>query len=253
MRIATVGHRAFAAILVVLGVQGLVKGDFTAVWAPVPKDTPARALLVHVSALVSSGCGVGLLWPRAATTAARVLLVALVTWFALFRIPVLVRAPGAAVTWEGCAETLVIVAAAWVLYASLASEWDRRLLGFATGARGVRVGRALYGLAMIPFGLAHFAYVSDTASLVPSWLPSHAAWVYLTGSTFLAAGAAILLGVRARLAAALSALQVGTFTLLVWAPVVVAGHPSAFQWSELAISAAITAGGWVVADSYRAA
>lgn len=233
--VAGFSHAFFALTLIALGILGFVKGEFDATWTPVPK---ALAFLVYVCSFIYVACGIGLLWRRTAAVAARVLLAYLLLWLLLLRVPQLfLLHPTLLAAW-GLGKTAVLVAGAWALDVRLA------------GDKGLRIARALYGLALIPFGLAHFVYLKQTVVLVPAWLPSPVAWASITGATFIIA---VLIGVYARLAAMLSALQFAAFALLVWVPRVAAGHLNAFQQGEAVVTVALMAAAWVVSDSYAGA
>ncbi len=245
---ATFARVLFAASLIALGITAVVRRSFVPVWTGVPKDFPARMAVVWLCAFISLGCGLGLLWRRTAAIASRLLLACLVLWFLLFRIPLIFRAPkNPAVSWV-CGETLVMIAGAWVLFIEFADRRSR--LGFLTSDRALRIATALYGLGLIPFGVAHFTFLERTVGMVPGWLPWHLGWAYFTGAAFIATGLALVFGVFTRLAATLSALEMGLFTVLVWGPILIA-RPDAGQWDEIVDSCVLTGAGWLVAECYR--
>jgi uncharacterized membrane protein len=248
MGVKRISHIVFAVVLIGWGILGLVKGDFAPGWQPVPEALPARQALAYLCSVVCLATGAGLFWRRTTVLAARVLFVYLLLWLLLLRLPWMVVAFGVGTWWSACS-TAVMTASAWVLYSSLSNKTRD---GFFTGDTGLRIARILFGLALIPFGLAHFLYLEATAPLVPGWLLWPDFWAYFTGGAFIAAGLAIVTGVYARLAATLVTLQFGLLTLLVWVLMILAGRQlSAFQWGEFFVSIILTACAWVVADSYR--
>ena len=57
--------------MIVLGIMGLVKGNFAPIWLGAPKGLPAREALAYLCDFITLACGVGLLWRRSAAAASR--------------------------------------------------------------------------------------------------------------------------------------------------------------------------------------
>jgi uncharacterized membrane protein len=242
----------FASGMIGIAIVGFCYGDFSSVWQGTPGWIPksTHTPLAYAFAAIMLLGGLGLLVERTAAISARVLFYYLAVWVVVLRIPAILTSPQIEVNWQGLSEILVMLAGGWVLFAALTSVPDGSPLSFAAGKRGTRLAQLLFGFALLPLGIAHFAYLQNTAPLVPSWLPNHDAWAYLTGAAQVAAGVGVLISVLPRLAAILDAVLLSLFTFLVWVPLL-ADKPTAYAlWSEFTTSWAITAGAWVVAASF---
>lgn len=244
-------RRAFAAALAGLGIAGLIYGNSSEIWESIPKSLPGRPLVIYLCSLVLLAGGVGLAVRPLTVRACRVLLPFLLLWLVLLKLPPLLLAPRVVGGWESFAETAALAAGGWCLFAAYGGAWERRHLAFAVGERGTRAARALLIAALPMIGVSHFAYHDLTASLVPKWLGFPLGWTYLTGAASLAAAAGMLLGVVPRLAVSLEAAMLWIFTVLVWVPRVAARPGEQGNWSEFLLSAAIAAGAWLVAETYR--
>ena len=244
------GVALFAASLIAIGITCLSRGGIAAVWSGVPKGLPGRAVVITLSAVISIATGLGVLWRRSAVVTSRVLLAWMAAWMVAFRIPLVFRGPSGTDAWWATGETAAMMTGAWLLYARFARERDDAKPDFLASDNGALIARVLFGLALIPFGVAHFTYLQHTADTVPSWLPWRVGWACFTGGTLIAAGVAIVTGVLARLAATLAAWEMTLFTVLVWVPIVVRG-PDAGQWDEFVDSCVLTGVAWLVAESYR--
>jgi len=246
------GRKALALILIGLGLRGLWIGEFAGPWQRIPIDNlPGQTVWAYVTAVVELAVGLALLWRRTALPASWALLIFTTLWAVLLKVPAVVAMPAMEATWLGLGEITVIVAAAWLLFLTRAGLRAGAPADLPVSKPGIVAARTLYALSLPAIGLSHFFYLPQTIGFVPGWMPYPAFWACLTGAGDIAAGLGILLGIFPRLAASLEAAMLMAITLLVWLPGAVA-TPGDASLTPLLMSAAIAAGAWVVADSYRA-
>jgi uncharacterized membrane protein YphA (DoxX/SURF4 family) len=212
---------------------------------PVPTAVPDRAALAYAAAVFMLVAGAAVEWRRTAAWAAALLC----AYYALI-VVVLMNGRVALAhyaeygAYDSAAEQLAIAAAALIVFAANAR------IDAALAARLTRLGQLAFGVCALVFGGAHFAYMNLTVPLVPKRLPpSQVFWAYATGLGHIAAGVAILTGVRARLAAILLTAMYASFTPLVHLPMLLADPTSFVNWTENALNLALTGAAWVVADS----
>jgi uncharacterized membrane protein YphA (DoxX/SURF4 family) len=239
--------RIYGVAAVGFGLVGLVWGDLASLLQPVPKDFPGRTALAYAVAVACLLGGLAIQWGRTAGLGALVLTALYSLVAILFHVPRIIAHPSAFVTWSGTAEQLALVAGGLVAYAYCAN------LEPAAAERISKIGRLIFGVCLILFGLAHLFYLAYTAELVPAWLPpGQTFWAYATAAGHFAAGIAILSGIAARPAAMLLTAMFVVFGILVHAPMIFIDPHTHINWAENVLNFALMASAWVIAASIPA-
>jgi uncharacterized membrane protein YphA (DoxX/SURF4 family) len=240
-----VAVRIYGLAAVAFGLVGLCWGDFAAVWQPVPPTMPGRTILAYIVAAVLLLAGLSIQWRRSAALGALTLTSLYSLGVILLHVPLVIAHPTVFVMWSGTAEQLALVAGGLVTYAFC------RAPPAAPAARIVFNGRLLFGVCLIVFALAHLFYLKPTADFVPAWLPPNQVfWAYATAAGHFLAGAAILSGIAARIAAKLLTGMFVVFGVLVHAPTLFSDPHTHFNWAANAMNFALIASAWVIAASF---
>jgi uncharacterized membrane protein len=242
-----IGSRVYGLGVMAVGLASLAFRDFDP-GQPVPKNFPARLALAYAAGVFMVVAAAAVEWRRIAAWGAAALGVYYGVFVVILMNGRLLPAHYAEfVTYENMAMQLSIAAGGLIVYATTAR------INTALAARLTRIGILTFGVCALVFGRAHFVYMKNTAPLVPQWLPPNQEfWGYATGTGFVAAGVAMLTGIKARLAAILTTVMLASFQLLVHTPILVADPRSYWNWSESAVNFAVLGAAWVVADSLDA-
>lgn len=245
--ISNLGIYVYGGAGILLGVVGLVSGNFAVTWQHVRPNVPLREPLAYFTALIELTAGIAVVVPRTA----RIGVITLTITYSVFT---LLWIPKALVdvfrlnydAMGNVFEEFSMVVGGLVLSAFLMSG------GSAYSRREALFAR-LFGICSISFGVVQiFDTMPGLTGWIPKWLPPNQLfWAYATTVSFFLAAAAILTGVMAPLASRLLTAEIIGFQILVWIPKVVAGPREHFNWAGNSINMAIAAAAWVVSDSIR--
>jgi uncharacterized membrane protein len=207
----------FAIGMIVLGILSVLSKDFAYTWQPVPEFHPGREVLAVICGLFMIAASIALLFRSTVAIAARAMFIYLLAWMSL-KIPAIFVAPQIEGVWLGLGELGMLFAGGWILFARFSGLEDNPFFGRLSGQKGIRIAQVIFGLAVIPVGIAHIVYLNITASLVPSWMPFRTTLASITGAGQIACGLGILFAILPQTAAYIETGMLALFGLLVWGP-----------------------------------
>jgi putative oxidoreductase len=88
------------------------------------------------------------------------------------------------------------------------------------------VGRILWSLPFLIFGIGHLSNATQMAGMVPAWVPGGVIWVYITGLAMILAAAAINFRKMDRQAALLAALLLVIYAVTIHLPNMMSADPN---------------------------
>lgn len=109
-----------------------------------------------------------------------------------------------------------------------------------------QVGKYLFLIPFIIFGIFHFISGQQMAALVPSFIPGGVIWVYLTGVALIAAPVGVFIGKYAKLAMFLLGVMLLIFVLTIHLPGVAGGNEQSMP--SLLKDLALAGAAWMYAD-----
>lgn len=104
-------------------------------------------------------------------------------------------------------------------------------------------GPVFLAVPMAVFGMEHFTFYDSVAPLIPSWIPWHPFWVFFVGACFVGGAFALVVRKCARLAAALFAIMLLLFEVLISIPRIAGAPGDRFAWAVALRDLAFSGGG----------
>ncbi len=231
------GRIMYAVATLSFGFELLITRNFPVALLPIPASFPGRPALAVVLGIVLAVAGLSILALRKADIASWIVgILWLLTAFTLHA-PALVSNPYNANEWTVFFELMALSGGAFYLAGELGRQLDRRP---SPRFNWILIGRFLFAISLIIFGVLHFMYAAFIATLIPTWIPARLFWAYFVGVAFVATAVSLSIRRQEALAANLLGLMFLLWVIGLHAPLVIANPQSEPEWTSLFVALAMS-------------
>ena len=224
-RLVVLGPTLFAASLAAFGAEHLsaAKG----ISQVVPRWIPGHYFWVYAVGLALLAAALSLVIRRHMALTAGLLGAMFLIFVGTIHLPNVVMNPNNRILWAVMLRDTSFAAGALTL---AASEIAAALRTLRSGL--VSVGRVLFGLPILAFGVEHFLHPEfapgvPLAKITPEWLPFRFFCAEVVGAVLLVAGFSVLLNKWSRFSAAMVGLAMVVLTLGLYLPILLMAHGTA--------------------------
>ena len=233
----TIGRVLFASAVVALGLEQLIKGDFSVGLLPFPPAFPGRYIFVLMLGLVLIIAGMSIGFLRRARVSALGLGILFLGLTLYLHVPTLLTNPRSGNTWTVFAELLAFSGGALYIAGGF-QQTDWRLV--ERQFNWTVLGKYFFVVALLIFGMLHFIYAAYIATLIPPWIPARLFWAYFVGVAFCGTALSLLLNRYQTLSTGLLGLMFFLWVVLLHAPRVVKNPQIEPEWTSLLIALAMS-------------
>ena len=245
------GRYFFSIPMVFFGIQYFRYGRFVGGLPPVPPWAPGGVAGAYVAGILLVAGGLSILTGKMARCGA-----ALIGIFFLLCVVVLHGPRIHGILYSGVDRTrafepLALCGAAFALISTVPRDRKISAPSASTSDWVTPMGRWLFALSMIVFGVQHFLYAAFIATLIPSWIPAHLFCVYFTGTGMIVVGLAIIVKVLGRLAATWLGIMFLLWVVVLHVPRAAAALHNGDEWNSAFVALAFSGASFIVAQTLR--
>jgi uncharacterized membrane protein len=211
------GQIFIALAMIAFGIQHFIYLEFmTRVFAPLPVWIPAHSVFAVFAGILLCLTGAAIIQKTKACLLCLTLAGTILIMFLIFQLPNLIANLGNPILWTNAGKALVLAGANLIVAGSIASSAPSRFSKLAEPM--MLLGKISLAGFFILAAILHFLYADFVATLIPNWIPAPLFWTYFAAVALIAGALGMFIPRTEFYAAALSALMIFLWVILLHAP-----------------------------------